>query len=232
MPDRPTMIMLPAMPCGEGFYAAQQAALADLVDCRVMVMDRPSLGESAAAVLAAAPPRFLLAGTAYGGSLAVEIALTAPERIAGLWLMNTDPGPHPDPARAHAAAASLRAGGLENLLADWATFIVAEDATAARQRFLALAREAGAARFARQYEALAARRDHWAGLHRLTMPALLLWGEEDRFIPLATGRRMAAAMADARLVSLPGCRHFPALEQPDAVNRVAREWLASILPPA
>jgi pimeloyl-ACP methyl ester carboxylesterase len=91
-PPRPTLILLPALPCGADFYASQVDALFDLVDPKIMVLEEASLAASAAALLAAAPANFFLAGTAYGGCLAIEIAVTAPERIAGLWLMNCNPG--------------------------------------------------------------------------------------------------------------------------------------------
>ena len=49
---------------------------------------------AAATVLAHAPERFFLAGTSYGGSVALEVAATAPARVAGLWLMGCNPGPY------------------------------------------------------------------------------------------------------------------------------------------
>jgi len=227
--DRPVLIMLPAMPCAAGFYDAQAAALADLVEVRVMVLDEPSLAASAAKVLAAAPSRFLLAGTAYGGGLAIEIAATAPERIAGLWLMNCNPRPHTDPDEALAMSARVRAEGLEPLLAEWAGIIVAPEADAARRRFLELARAEGPERFARQNEAAARRSDHRAALARLDVPTLLLWGADDRFVPATVGRTLASSMPAARYVELPGCRHLPALERPEETGRLGREFVREVL---
>jgi len=56
-----------------------------------------------------------------------------------------------------------------------------------------------------------------------------LWGEDDRFVPVSVGRRLARAMPQARLVTLPDCRHFPPLEQPEATTAAARSWLADVL---
>jgi pimeloyl-ACP methyl ester carboxylesterase len=229
VPRRPTLIMLPALPCGAEFYAAQTTALADLIDPTVMVREDTSMAEAATAVLAAAPPRFLLAGTAHGGCLAVEIAVTAPERIDGLWLMNCNPGAHGDPAGARRLGARVRAGEHEAVLAEWAEIIVAKDADVARRQYLAMARAAGPDRFCKQYNASAGRSNHWNDLGRITAPTLLLWGEEDRFAPIAVGRRMAKAMPTARLVTLPGCRHFPPLERPEETASAARDWLTTVL---
>ena len=227
--DRPTMILLPALPCDAGFYSAQIDALSDLVDPAVMEVEEPSMALSAAAVLAAAPSRFLLAGTAYGGCVAIEIAVTAPERIAGLWLMNCSPGAHPDPAGAREISARVRAGELETVLNEWAQIIVDEAATAARDRFLAMARAAGPDRFARQHDASIGRADHWDDLNRIMTPTLLLWGQDDHFVPVAVASRMAEVMPAAHLVTLPGCRHFPTLEQPQVTIDVARSWLSTVL---
>jgi pimeloyl-ACP methyl ester carboxylesterase len=223
------MILLPALPCGADFYSAQVCALSDLVDPVVMVAEEPSMARSAAAVLASAPPRFILAGTAHGGCLAIEIAVTAPDRIAGLWLMNCSPGAHPDPADAREISARVRAGGLETVLNEWAQVIVAAEAAVARDRFLAMARAAGPDRFARQHDASASRADRWDHLKGMMAPTLLLWGEDDCFVPVSVGKRMAEAMPLAHLVTLPGCRHFPAMERPEATIDAARRWLSDVL---
>jgi pimeloyl-ACP methyl ester carboxylesterase len=228
-PSRPTLILLPPLPCGAEYYAAQIAALSDLVDPKVMVLEELSLAASAAMVLAAAPSRFLLAGTAYGGCLAIEIAVTAPERIAGLWLMNCNPGAHPDPVAARQIGTRARGGAFDAILHEWSELIVAEEAVLARERFLAMARAGGPARFARQHDAAADRFDHWDDLRRITAPTLLLWGADDRFVPVAVGKRIAEAMPHARFAALPGCRHFPTLEQPEAAMAIARDWLLRTL---
>ena len=53
----------------------------------------------------------------------------------------------------------------------------------------------------------------------LTMPLLMVQGEEDRVAPGATNaERLAAALPDARLVMLAGCGHLPEVEFPSRVN--------------
>jgi pimeloyl-ACP methyl ester carboxylesterase len=48
----------------------------------------------------------------------------------------------------------------------------------------------------------------------LTVPALLLWGREDRVVPLWVGERLARELPDATLVVLDSCGHLPAEEMP------------------
>jgi pimeloyl-ACP methyl ester carboxylesterase len=54
-------------------------------------------------------------------------------------------------------------------------------------------------------------------IHRVTAPTLLVWGESDRIVPPSYGPRWQAALASARLVTIPAAGHEPLLEQPAAV---------------
>lgn len=220
------LILLPGLPCDARFFAPHIEALADIAEPQVQVITEARLEDSAAKLLAAAPERFLLAGNAYGGCLAAEVVALAPERVAGLWLMNCNVADHPDASGVYATTARVRAGGYEAVLADWAAKIVAPENAAARDLFLAMARAAGPEQFCRQYEALAVRADRRVALAAYRQPTLLIWGEEDVFVPLEIGRQLAASMPEARLLTLPGCRHFPPLERPAETIAAAREWIA------
>lgn len=229
MPNKPPLILLPAIPCDGRFYASQIEGLSDLVEAETLLFESIDIRENAASVLAQAPSRFLLAGTAYGGCLALEIAFTAPERIAGLWLMNCNPGSNPSPTEALAICARIRAGGLDQVLDEWAEVIVDPKNSGARDEFLLMAREAGAERFANQYEASARRHDHWDDLKTIAVPTLLLWGQDDRFVPMSIGRSMSDKIRDAHLVELANCRHFPTLECPTLATKAARAWVLRCL---
>lgn len=60
---------------------------------------------------------------------------------------------------------------------------------------------------------------------KLSVPTLLLWGEQDEIIPLATGRRMHQLIRDSRLQIIPECGHLPELEKPAEVVRSVLEFL-------
>jgi pimeloyl-ACP methyl ester carboxylesterase len=51
-------------------------------------------------------------------------------------------------------------------------------------------------------------------LHRITIPVLVAWGEQDGIAPLGYGRDYAAAFPNGRFVPVPGAGHFPHIEQP------------------
>lgn len=62
-------------------------------------------------------------------------------------------------------------------------------------------------------------------LARIPHETLVLWGDRDRIFPLATGRRLAAALPGARLEILPRCGHVPPTERPLAFARRVTAFL-------
>jgi pimeloyl-ACP methyl ester carboxylesterase len=60
-------------------------------------------------------------------------------------------------------------------------------------------------------------------LHRITLPTLLLWGADDRFVTAAYyGDAFRTAIPGARFETIPGAGHFPHIEEPAAlVERVS-----------
>jgi pimeloyl-ACP methyl ester carboxylesterase len=64
-------------------------------------------------------------------------------------------------------------------------------------------------------------------LHRVEVPVLVLWGEQDGVIPLAYGRTYASAFPDSRFVPVPGTGHFPFIEDPATVFGALQEFTAS-----
>jgi 2-hydroxymuconate-semialdehyde hydrolase len=63
-------------------------------------------------------------------------------------------------------------------------------------------------------------------LSRIRQRTLVLWGDRDRIFPVATGRRLAARLPDARLEILPHCGHVPPTERPLAFVRRVEAFLS------
>ena len=60
----------------------------------------------------------------------------------------------------------------------------------------------------------------------LTVPLLMIQGEEDRITPAAANAKLlAAALPHARLVMLAGCGHLPEVEFPSRVNDLIKAHL-------
>jgi len=56
-------------------------------------------------------------------------------------------------------------------------------------------------------------------------PTLVIWGEQDRILPIGNGIVRAALQPGARLVRIPGAGHLPHQEQPAAVLGALAHWL-------
>ncbi|MDR5643415.1 alpha/beta fold hydrolase [Burkholderia cenocepacia] len=219
------LVFLPAMPCDGRMYADQLERLSDLVAPSVRVLACPTFAESAENLLASIDGPFIIAGTAYGGCLAMEVLARAPERVRGLWLMNCQPGVHPYPDTVRATSRRIRAGEHEQVIAEFAENAIPPEDAGSRAVFVQMARDAGADRFARQSDATLTRSDRWSTLATSTIPALLIWGNADRFVPVDVGLRIAKLMPHARFEPLEGCGHFPTLERPSLCTDISRRWL-------
>jgi len=60
-----------------------------------------------------------------------------------------------------------------------------------------------------------------AQLRRLQLPALVVWGMKDPYIPARFGREYARALGGAELLELPDAGHWPWIDRPDTIERVA-----------
>jgi pimeloyl-ACP methyl ester carboxylesterase len=61
-------------------------------------------------------------------------------------------------------------------------------------------------------------------LPRITVPTLLIWGEQDVRSPLSVARRFEQAIRDAQLVVIPRAGHVSNLERPEEFNGAVREF--------
>lgn len=61
-------------------------------------------------------------------------------------------------------------------------------------------------------------------LRRITAPTLLVWGRDDRLVPVRTAETFATRIADVRLEVLDDTGHVPQLERPRVFNRLLLEF--------
>jgi len=62
-------------------------------------------------------------------------------------------------------------------------------------------------------------------IHRIEAPTLLVWGQDDRLVPLAYADEFARRLAKTRVEVVKGAGHAPHLEQPEAASRVVQAFL-------
>ncbi len=66
-------------------------------------------------------------------------------------------------------------------------------------------------------------------LHRITMPTLLVWGEDDRVVPVAQAQVWASHLPDAEIRTFPGVGHVLFAQSRAAVDAVG-EFVAAEVP--
>jgi pimeloyl-ACP methyl ester carboxylesterase len=199
----------------------------------VTVADRTrddSMDATAARILAAAPPRFALAGLSLGGYLALTIVRQAPERVQKLALLDTSARPESpeQTARRKPQIALAQDGRFAEVPPLQFPFFVHRNRQgddALRTRVRLMAEETGAEAFLRQQHALITRADARPVLATIKCPTLVLVGDGDELTPPALSRELADGIAGSRLVIVADCGHLSTMERPEAVNRALVEWM-------
>ncbi len=64
-------------------------------------------------------------------------------------------------------------------------------------------------------------------LKRVSVPTLIVWGTEDKIIPVDSGRRLHEAIPGSQLEVIPGCGHLPHVEKPDGFSRLLLAHLSA-----
>jgi pimeloyl-ACP methyl ester carboxylesterase len=151
-----------------------------------------------------------LAGNSLGGQIAIHVAASRPDLVRSLTLVDSTGIPFEIAPGAHIERLALPHG--------WRTFflILARDLFRAGPTALAVA-------FARLL-----RDDARPLMQRLTMPVLLLWGDNDPLVPLTYARQMLDEMPHARLRVIPRAGHVPMWENPRAFNEELLSFLGEI----
>jgi pimeloyl-ACP methyl ester carboxylesterase len=173
----------------------------------------------------------VLAGLSMGGQIVMECYDRFPGRIRGLVLADTFPAAETaEGKRARGALADrlLREGMrayadevLEKMVAPYAD----ADVKAQVHRMMTATPPEGAAAALR---GRAERPDYRDLLTRVTVPALVVVGEDDAYTPVADAEAMHAALPDSTLRVIAGAAHMPNLERPDEFNRALGEYLARV----
>ena len=167
-----------------------------------------------------------VAGLSIGGLVAQSLAAQAAHRVASLILCDTAMV-IPPPDGWHTRAALVRANGMqavaEPVMARWVTpgYLATPEAAGLRAMLLRTDPEgyAGAA------EAIAAE-DLSQSSAKLTVPTLILVGDQDLATPLASAEAMHQAIVGSTLIVLKDAAHIPTVETPDAVTSAMRSFLS------
>ncbi|MDX1502745.1 MAG: alpha/beta hydrolase [Thermoanaerobaculia bacterium] len=169
-----------------------------------------------------------VAGISLGGMVALELALSRPELVSSLTLINTPFHTRLDTFRRWwiftSRVAIVRLAGVGAMARVLARKLFPDpDQEELRRVFVERWRENEQAPYLASLRAIPG----WSAVERLDelhCPTLVVSSEHD-YSPPAEQRRLAAKIPDARFVVVAGARHAVPAEKPDEVNETLAEFL-------
>jgi pimeloyl-ACP methyl ester carboxylesterase len=240
------VVLLHAFPLSSAMWIDQRNGLSDVArvitpDLRgfggsQLGWDEPSLDHVADDVAALLDrldlQRVVLGGLSMGGYAAMAFLRRHPDRVLGLILADTKATADPDPAREkrERIAARLDEEGTVDALVEEVLPALCGPTTG-RERPMVTGRVKGlveaapplAAAWAQR--AMAARPDSLDVLRAVTVPALVVRGDEDELSTAADADAMVDALPDGRLETLAGSGHLSAVEVSDDFTAVVRRFV-------
>jgi pimeloyl-ACP methyl ester carboxylesterase len=176
----------------------------------------------------------VIGGCSMGGYATLALYQSAPQLFEGMVLANTRAGADSPESRANRRnmlalvdreGASGVARDMMPKLLGRTTYDTNSDAEATVRRLIKQQSPAG---IRSAIHRMMHRPDSTPLLARVSVPALVITGEEDEMIPVEESRRIAGAIPGAKLVVVPGAGHLANLEQPEAFNAELNAFLAAL----
>jgi pimeloyl-ACP methyl ester carboxylesterase len=171
----------------------------------------------------------VLGGLSMGGYVALAFARSYPQRLRGLLLAVTRAEPDTNEGKAgrdkmiaftrQHTAADVIDSMLSKMLSATASGQTPQVAQTIRQ----LAAVQSTSAIVGALEALRDRPDARPGLATISVPTLVIVGEDDVLTPPEMSETLAAGIRSAKLVTLAAAGHMSNLEQPAAFNAAVRE---------
>lgn len=236
-----TLALIPGLLCDATVWSDLERELPDSVTTWVAehgeLASLPAMAQSALQHAPAGP--LWVAGHSMGGRVALEMYRQAPERIAGLALLDTGWLPlaagekgEAERAARYALIDLARREGMRSAARQWAKDMVHPQQldTPLFEAILAMIARRNPQIWEAQARALLARPDTSDLLGQITVPTLLACGRQDLWSPVAQHEQMAQRIPGSRLRVIEGAGHMAPMEQPAATAALLLEWLAPARP--
>jgi len=171
----------------------------------------------------------IVVGNSVGGSCALEMARSAPDRIAALVLIGTKAGHRPEPEFRDRFISSLQ-NDPDNTVRNWIDGLLSPAVNSEiRQQIHAIASGQSADDLIKGVRAFHSRPDATDVLKSWNKPLVIIHGEHD---PIFAGTR---ARSDAnpptvRTHIIANCGHYVNLEQPSALSAILNDLITVAMP--
>ncbi len=250
--EGPTLVLLHAFPQSSAMWRPQLEVLSDRF--RVLAPDLPGFGksglvpgwtvDSAADLLAefldAVEPSgsVVLGGLSMGGYLALAFARRHPGKLRGLILADTRAEPDGEEARANRdrmisfALEHGSAAVIDSMIGKMVSDKTRTERHGVVEDVKQIASGQRAEAIVAALEALRDRPDAVPGLKAISVPTLVIVGEDDVLTPPTLAKKLAEMIPGATLTILPEAGHLSNLEVPEKFNAAVREFLQNQVPVA
>jgi 3-oxoadipate enol-lactonase len=175
--------------------------------------------------------RAVVGGVSMGGYIGLAVWRRAPDRVAGLILADTRSGADTEEARAGRLRMleTLDRDGVEAIAAEMVPKVLGKTTHATRPDVVSAVRgmilTQGRDGVAGAVRAIMSRPDSTPLLESVTVPTIVIVGEEDTITPPAEAEKIHAGVAGSTLVRIPGAGHMPNIETPEAFNAAVATFL-------
>jgi pimeloyl-ACP methyl ester carboxylesterase len=229
----PTLLILPGLLEDADGFEHQIVALREGATALAADLTRgESMQELARHALEQAPDGPLaVMGHSMGGYVALELLRQAPQRVDRVAFVNTNARPDTPESTANRRRLMELAekdfpAVINTLLPKLVTAAhLAEVGISGKITEMALA--TGREAFVRQEKAIIGRVDSRPFLAQIRCPALVVAGDQDQLMPVEVLKELADGIPGARLEVVKDSGHMTSLEQPAALTRLLRDWLAA-----
>ena len=173
--------------------------------------------------------RAVVGGMSQGGFLSLRVALTAPERVRGLILLDTQAGLDDDETKAGNDAMNhvWLTEGPGSGLADVVASIIIDDAEHS-PAWIAKWNERPKEAFREPYQCLTGRDDITDRLSEITCPAVVVHGVDDTAITMDRAKVLARGLVGCSGVVQVSGAHAANLTNPEPVNAAVVAFLADL----
>jgi pimeloyl-ACP methyl ester carboxylesterase len=173
-------------------------------------------------------------GCSVGGYILFEFWRRLRERVTALAICDSRPQADTAEARSHRlkAAASVLEQGTEQFLDGMIPKLMGRTTIATRPDLVegarAMMRQMSAEDISQVQQGMAARPDSVADLKTISVPTLIVIGEEDVMSTVADGELMRQNIAGSQLKVIPKAGHYSPWEQAEAVGGILRQFLDDV----
>ncbi len=175
--------------------------------------------------------RAVFAGVSIGGYVLFELWRRDRGRFAGLVLSDTKAAADNEQARAMRlkAAEDVEKYGREKFIEAQIPRLIGETTRTTRpdkvDRARQMLRKMTVQGIAAVQRGMAERPDSTPALGTISVPTLLVFGEEDGLTTPAEGRFMQQKIGGSKMQIIPRAGHYSMFEQPEDAVRIMRQWL-------